>query len=326
MKRLNILWLAFLLVACAAPAVTPTVSDPAEPLPTEPANTPTPVPTNAPTAEPTPTPPPVTPLPAGTLIEYNKEGGYAFTSITLTVHSDGTAHLEGSEIALPIDWTVPADQFKALQAILADPAFATLAYDPQPGVNCADCYVMTVRALSQQKTVSLKYDQADLELTPNLSPLYDQLVLVMKNIEDSAPQAGALPTDSLQTTPKPGSNSLPADVLLTYNRAGGIAYSDNTLVIHRDGVLDLTINTTPQPVSRSLNAGELAALTALLNDPSLSTLQSGKPSLCNDCYVYTVVARTANGIITLRADDAQLSNNGFPAYQQLLAFLALYFQ
>lgn len=322
MKRLSILLLMLFLAACAAPLATPTVSDPAEPLPTPP----TAVPTQAPTSAPTPTWPPVTPLPENTLIVFVKEGGYAFTSITITVHTDGTAQLAGSEISIPVTWTIPTDQFKALQDLLNNPGFAKLAYDPGPGLGCDDCYVMTVRALNAgRSTTSLKYDQADLDMVKDISPLYDQLVVVMKDIENTAPVPGPIPTEQ-GITPKPGAD-LPANVLLTYNRAGGIAYSDINLVVYRDGTTDLAINATPQPNRATLSATGLAALTNALSQPGLGSLTTGKPSgACNDCYIYTVIARTPDGIVTLRADDAQLSSGDFPIYQQLLALLTPYLQ
>jgi hypothetical protein len=329
MRRLTLVLLALTLAACAT--VPPTVSDPAEPLPTQPSTTSTPA---QPTVEPSPTevpvvplltPPAVTPLPQTALIIYTKEGGLAFTSTTITVNADGSARMEGSALSIPIAWQVPADKFQALQTLLNDPTFAAMPYDPNTQTGCDDCYVLMATALTPQGVKSFKYDQADLMMTPGISPHYDELVVVMKAIEDSALQAGALPTEpTTGTTPKPGVGTLPNDVLLTYDREGGFAYSHISLVIHLDGRIDLSLNETPEPTQRALSAREIAVLQAALNNPSLTGPQTGFPGACNDCYIYIVTARTDKGIVTLRADDAELSTGKLALFQDLLGQLQVY--
>jgi len=329
MRCLTLVVLALALTACAT--VPPTVSDPAEPLPTQPPTTPTP---SQPTVEPSPTdvpavplltPPAVTPLPATALIVFTKEGGIAFTSTTITVNADGTASMEGSTLSIPTGWQVPADKFQALQTLLNDPTFATMPYDPNTQTGCDDCYVLMATVLTPQGVKSFKYDQADLMMTPGISPHYDELVVIMKAIEDSAPVPGALPTEPVTgTTPKPGAGNLPDDVLLTYDREGGFAYSHIVLVVHLDGRIDLSLNETPEPTQRALSARELAVLQAALNNPSLSGPQTGFPGACNDCYIYIVTARTDKGIVTLKADDAQLSTGELASFQDLLGQLQVY--
>jgi hypothetical protein len=180
--------LPILLILVAACNLAPTLSDPAEPLPTL---------------------PPTTPLPAKALIVFVKEGGVGYTSTTIIVNTDGSAHLEGSLFPIPIEWSLAPDQLQAITDQLNHAAFAALPYDPNPDLVCADCYVYTVNAATPQGVKSLKFDEADLSLGQDTSPRYQELVTLMDSIIKLAPR----PTPAL---PQPEAEALPPNVLLVY--------------------------------------------------------------------------------------------------------------
>ena len=290
MRRTILLILTILLIACN---YTPTLSDPAKPLPTL---------------------PPVTPLPAGTLIVYVKAGGYAFTQTTVTVNEDGTAHLESSDRPAPIDWAVPTDQLQPLKDLLNNPAFAALPYDPDTNVLCADCYVLTVTALTPHGVKNLFFDQADIEIGKDVSPHYAELVTLMQTIIASAPTTAV-------ATPQPKAEALPPNVLLVYNREGGFAYSNTTLILTLTGEATLADSAQNQTQKWTITADQLATLTQLLNDPAAANLPFDTLVACNDCYIYDLTARAPEGIFNFKADDADLGNDRWPLFQKLIGQL-----
>jgi hypothetical protein len=282
-----------------------------------------------PTAPDTPgpaiTPPPQTPLPPGALIVFTLEGGLAFTSKIVTVYPDGTAHLVATTLTGPVDWTVPAEQVSPLKDLLISPEFAALAYTPNSGVNCSDCYVMKAEALTPVGQKSLMFTEADIDFAPGTPPLYKKLFDIMNAIFQSAPApAGTGFPAGTATPPIPHeAEALPPDVLLVYNRQGGFAYSNLTLTVRLNGAAVLTSGNAP--AREFMLAGpDMAALKALLAEPALARLPGGRPSACADCYVYTVTARTPAGIVLLKADDASLSNGQWGPYQNLLKQLSSY--
>lgn len=129
-------------------------------------------------------------------------------------------------------------------------------------------------------------------------------------------------TPPLEVTIYPEAEALPGDVLLVYTREGGFAYSNTTLTIYKDGRAEETYvsnpNTKPAPIQKTLSANDLAAIQAALNDPALAALPFGSGSGCADCYVYTVTARTANGIVSMQADEAELSKGNLGLFQTLI--------
>lgn len=138
------------------------------------------------------------------------------------------------------------------------------------------------------------------------------------------------PTPPLAVTIYPEAEALPGDVLLVYNREGGFDYSNTTLTVRKDGSATLTFVSNPQtqpaPIQKTISAPDLAAIQTILNDPALAALPFGSGSGCDDCYVYTLTARTPTGIINVQSDDAELSQGNLGLYQTLLAQLQVYAQ
>ena len=316
MRPALLLLLALALAACGPQPAT--LSDPAEPRPTQAPATPVP-----PTVSP-PTAPPQTPLPSGSLIVFVEEGGVAFNRTTVTVNLDGTAHLERTALAGPVDWRVPSSQLSPLKDLLNQPEFANLPYTPISDVRCDDCYVMRVEARTPAGQKSLKFSQGDLEIGANTSPLFSQLLNVMTAVIRSVPQPTATALPAATQPPSHGAGALPPDVLLIYNREGGFAYSNLTLTIKLNGEASLASDNAAGPRPVTLTETDLAALDELLADPGLAQLPIDKIGACNDCYVYTLIARTPKGVVTLKADDADLSTGQWGPFQKVLAQLSIY--
>jgi hypothetical protein len=128
---------------------------------------------------------------------------------------------------------------------------------------------------------------------------------------------GAQPTPALQpTTPpsqpaatQPVAASLPDGVLLIFNREGGFAYTNLTLMITTEGFIRLEGDPQKGAVEWQASADQLASLNMLLNDPGFADLPYDPVVACMDCYIYTLTARTPQGVKAVKTDDADLSNN-----------------
>lgn len=153
MRRLSLLLLTLVLVGC-------------ESLPTPLPATPTPF-TIYPEAE---------ALPGGVLLVYNREGGFAYSDTTLTIHTDGSAEVKvvsnPNTQPAPIQKTISASDLAAIQAMLNNPALAALPFGS--GSGCADCYVYTLTARTPTGIINVRADDA--ELSKGNLGLYQTLI------------------------------------------------------------------------------------------------------------------------------------------------------
>jgi hypothetical protein len=142
--------------------------------------------TATPSLPPTPTPP-VDLLPADTFVIFNRAGGYAFTSKTLTVLLDGNARLEEGAEATAKEWMLSADQLASLKFAFDDPGFAESPFDTV--VNCDDCYVVTINALTPQGPKAARVDSADIDFGNNVvvPPALKQAITLLNEIMMNAP-------------------------------------------------------------------------------------------------------------------------------------------
>lgn len=136
---------------------------------------------------PTPTIPddPKAVLPDDTLLILHQEGGIAFNQSTLTIKTDGTAMLEGSDLSAPVQWTLSAEEMSTIQKSLAIPEIANVKTDGM--VNCADCFVYSLTFRSPAGVRYFKVDDADF-MDNALPQVYDVIVL-LNTVRKNAPKS-----------------------------------------------------------------------------------------------------------------------------------------
>jgi hypothetical protein len=305
MHRFLLLICAVALSACAPAIAVPTNISP---LATQPANaTPTP---ETPDTQPLP---PTTPIPNGVLIDLVREGGFDGNLSHLTIYTNGNAHLEGRTLEAPVDWTIPADTLTLLQDMLANPDFAALPYDPNTDLGCADCYLYTINAQTPKGVKTLSFDDADLSIGQNTSPLYQGIAATLSGLIANAPNP--------QLPPK-GSVDLADDLLVSFHREGGIAFNIVDFTIDLNGNARLEDSNLKAPVTWTIADDQLAGLHTILSNPALVTMQDKGGVMCNDCYMYTIKMRTPEGVILIKGDDADLMNGELPEMvSDILIFL-----
>jgi hypothetical protein len=80
----------------------------------------------------------------GTLLEYTRAGGFAFSATTVKIDADGSGTVESTTSAEPADvseFELTDAEIEELRAILEEAPISSL---PDPGDGaCADCYVYT---------------------------------------------------------------------------------------------------------------------------------------------------------------------------------------
>jgi hypothetical protein len=292
MRRFLLILVTLALAACGPAA---TVAPTEQPSPTQPAE---------PTVEPQLTSlPPTTPLPSGVLIDYVRVGGKPYTLVHLTLNADGTAHLEGSELEAPVDWTIPADTLAMLTEMVASPEFAALPLDPNTDMVCVDCHVRAINAQTPSGVKTLEFYDADTTMGDNISPLYQAIAGTLDGLIANAPNP---------TLPPKGSVDLPDDVLVSFHREGGFAFSIIDLTIDLTGNARLEDTMLNEPVTWTISDEQLADLHSILSNPALVTMQDKGGVMCNDCYEYTIKMRTPEGVILIQGDDADLMNGELP--------------
>jgi len=136
----------------------------------------------------------------------------------------------------------------------------------------------------------------------------------------------AVPTPSPVPAPTAPVTPLPADTLVIFNRAGGIAYTNKTLTILLDGNARLEDSAEVTPKEWMLSADQLASLKIAFDDPGFAESPFDTIVNCNDCYVDTINALTSNGPKAARVDQADIySGNNVtvpPALTQAITLLA----
>jgi hypothetical protein len=92
--------------------------------------------------------------------------------------------------------------------------------------------------------------------------------------------------DDQATAPTAPTTTPAAEALVVYERAGGIAYTAQRLVVEEDGSATVTVE-GPGEIGAEfqLSGAELDELRALLDAASFETPE---PSACADCYVYVI--------------------------------------
>jgi hypothetical protein len=164
MRQGPIIWLCFILAACAG----------------------------LPRAGQSPSPAPPTlsiatlvagPLHDAALVVFNRRGGFAFSDQTLTIYADGRAVLDvdSGPPAGAGEWQLPPEDLRALVILLCDPGFAALSGESNPDVACDDCYQYHLTAQTSRGTVSIQVDDADL-LDSSRPPVVLQETLRLLNI------------------------------------------------------------------------------------------------------------------------------------------------
>ncbi len=115
---------------------------------------------------------------------------------------------------------------------------------------------------------------------------------------------GVTPTPGIPATSQPQStlppplatpmSALPDDVLVVYHKTGGIAGVDETLTVHRGGLLELR---SRDGKTKTLKVEEpmLIPLRGTLEQDDFGKLQAMYPASGADLFTYTITARAANG-------------------------------
>lgn len=136
---------------------------------------------------PTPTIPddPKAVLPDDTLLIFHQEGGIAFKQSTLTIKNDGTATLEESDLAAPVQWTLSAEEMSTIQKSVASPEIANVKSDGM--VMCADCFVYSLTFRSPAGVRYFRVDDAD--LMDNALPQVHDVIVLLNTVRKNAPKS-----------------------------------------------------------------------------------------------------------------------------------------
>src|SRR5688500_3297141 len=92
--------------------------------------------------------------------------------------------------------------------------------------------------------------------------------------------------DDRATAPTAPTTTQAAEPLVVYERAGGLAFTAQRLVVEEDGSATVTVE-GPGEIGAEfqLSEAELDELRALLDAASF---EASEPSACTDCYVYVI--------------------------------------
>ncbi|HYN86983.1 MAG TPA: hypothetical protein VER55_00565 [Ardenticatenaceae bacterium] len=124
------------------------------------------------------------------------------------------------------------------------------------------------------------------------------------------PTATASPTPSPVPTntplPEPTAVPLPQEALVVFVQEGGFAFTHSTLTVYPDGRARIDWHVPPDPPFQEWQAPPnlLIQLRGILDTPAFATVEVEDLPLCADCYEYTLVARTPQGVKTIRTNDA----------------------
>jgi len=88
----------------------------------------------------------------GVLLTFGRSGGFAGTTETITIRSDGRAEVEG-DAAPPQRLEVPPELLNRLEEELEELDWQRAATEPA-NVDCADCFTYDIRAGGQRVTTT----------------------------------------------------------------------------------------------------------------------------------------------------------------------------
>jgi len=104
---------------------------------------------------------PESPPSSGVLLDYQRSGGFAGSTDSLTIRADGRATASGDMIPSG-DFTVPDDLLSGLRQELDELDWERAADEP-PNVACADCFVYDISS-GQQRVTTTANGQSGREL------------------------------------------------------------------------------------------------------------------------------------------------------------------
>jgi hypothetical protein len=123
----------------------------------------------------------------------------------------------------------------------------------------------------------------------------------------------------VEDEPGPAGGPAPSGPLVVLLRSGGIAGSNDRVSVDALGVATIISDRAPIPSTRTLSAGDLAALRTALQRAEITTLQRNYlDRAARDAYQYDV---TYQGV-TITADEGVIPDKLRPVVDQLTKLIA----
>ncbi len=119
--------------------------------------------------------------PFETLVIFEWSGGFVGRASVLTLRNDGTAVLEDKRRRTTTGWQLTQADLDALRALLQSAPFAQ--YEPSRNASCADCFLYTITAMSNNGLRQIPLNDADLDGSRGAVPVeIKQLIQALRKI------------------------------------------------------------------------------------------------------------------------------------------------
>jgi hypothetical protein len=99
-------------------------------------------------------------------------------------------------------------------------------------------------------------------------------------------------------------------------QTGGIMGLNRTLEVTRDGAMTITDARTGKTKTGQLQTNDLTRLVGLV--AAFQFAPPAQPTVCADCFIYTIEVTSPSGVTTVQVDDVSLGDSGLEEIITLL--------
>jgi len=124
-------------------------------------------------------------------------------------------------------------------------------------------------------------------------------------------------------TPTSSSNAAcntPSNWTIQYNRSGGFAGFNQSLILYSDGNLIIQSERPPVDEQKTISEDQVKAITGLLVNACPFEVDSGK-GVCADCFIYALTIQMDSQTYVIEASDVTLAEELHPLINDLSQFL-----